>query len=81
MLGSEPAFPGKRYEMKTRPEGSEFPIEVEYAGMTVRQYFVAQAMMGLIASPGVGGDIARHADAAVQYADACLDREAETRKP
>jgi hypothetical protein len=48
-------------------------------GMTIRQYFVAQAMAGL-AAKGVASDIDELSIKAQQIADACLEREAETRE-
>ena len=55
-----PAFPSKGKRNRPRSEiypnatGSEV-IEVDYQGMTLRDYFAAKAMQGLVASM-VGGN-------------------------
>ena len=81
MIGNEPAFliPNERLlndEKGTRGD--------HYSGMTIRQYFVAQAMKGILAAnePTGAGDKALDvlSKEAVIVADACLAAETETRK-
>jgi hypothetical protein len=70
MIGNYPAFPSSA-EQSAR--GSD--------GMTIRQYFVAQAMRGcinLVAFVHDNSNAPLIADYAIKIADACLAREAET---
>jgi len=76
MIGSEPSFPASKLVQVSANADSE--IEVFYSSMTIRQYFVAQAMAGIVTLP-------EHATweavalASVKCADACLMHEAKTR--
>jgi hypothetical protein len=85
MIGNEPAFSVVEHRVDSVGEQR---METIASGMTVRQYFVAQAMMAFIT-----GSIGRHdviltskgsgkiiSILAVDFADTCLAREAETRE-
>jgi hypothetical protein len=88
MIGNEPAFPVlEDFEdgELTNDINPHFMDSLK-TGMTIRQYFVAQAMKGLAPEvlnlSGVEGKNAFHILAfdVVRLADACLAREAETRE-
>ena len=55
-----------------------FPNDVktisERAGMTLRDYFAAQALQGMLAMPNGDGEKDDYARWAYQYADAMLER-------
>ena len=82
MIGDEPAFPIVK-QMDTF-EGDAL-MKCCASGMTIRQYFVAQAMAGLM-NNNLGRNFFNKKNLrelprwAVSYADACLAAEAETRK-
>jgi hypothetical protein len=97
MIGNEPAFPVIEDFKDTSLLDSINPhyLDVLKTGMTIRQYFVAQAMQGLLANytavdfPKAEKDkpwlpalevTAAIYRYAVQIADACLTCEAKTRK-
>lgn len=65
-IGNDPAFPGET--------NSEY-----FKGMTIRQYFVAQAMIGLQANSCYDLEDKEIAKFAVKLADACLVLEMKTR--
>jgi hypothetical protein len=77
MIGNESAFPVVEHRFDSFGERR---METIAHGMTIRQYFVAQAMVGIAANDACPQTISSHAEAAVKLADACLAREAETRE-
>ena len=63
-----PAFP----EVRIKPgDNYNAPIKVHYGGMSLRDYFAAQALNGLMSIPG-GGDPKTDAAYAYRIADAML---------
>jgi len=75
--GAEPAFP---ICISQGDQRGGYKNVCSAAGMTIRQYFVAQAMNGLLSDSGVD-DPEELAKAAVSFSDACIQAEAETREP
>jgi hypothetical protein len=51
--------------------GPAFPVG-SYAGMTLRDYFAAKAMQGLLACPKGEGENEKYAQWSYEYADAML---------
>ena len=51
-LGDMPAYPQMRVEQKHRFDGSNFPVEVQYSGLTIRQELAARFMVGLLSHDG-----------------------------
>ena len=85
MNGNEPAFPVVEHQ---RDSMGEQRAETVAFGITIRQYFVAQAMNGVLAgflcnqdlSPELLKDFKELISTySIAAADACLAREAETR--
>jgi hypothetical protein len=60
-----PAFP---YEERN---GDGYPVK-DYFGITVRDYFAAQALQGLLADQNVHGEFESFANNAYGFADAML---------
>jgi hypothetical protein len=60
-----PAFPA----MNERQTGNN---DYRYEGMTLRDYFAAAALTGILANPDGGGPYHREAEYAYLYADAML---------
>jgi len=60
-----PAFPETRWDDKTRQE-------VQWCGMTLRDWFAGQALNGLLSDPNTNGKPNQFADDAYRYADAML---------
>lgn len=68
--------------MKKDTGGSAFPVSysneadgpkvMPTLGMTLRDYFAAKALQGLLACPEVGGKVWEFVELAYQYADAML---------
>ena len=60
--------------------GPAFPYGTAYAGMTLRDYFAAKAMQGLLANPKLANEILKNGgaqsgwieDSAFAFADAML---------
>ena len=52
-MNNPPAFPGKQKALLIKSEHSDIAkeYEIDQNGMTLRDYFAAKAMQGLIASP------------------------------
>ena len=51
--------------------GPAFPCDIE-TGMSLRDYFAAKAMQGILANPDIDGYPEDYAKKAYQYADAML---------
>jgi hypothetical protein len=64
-----PAFP------VTTEHGSVFPLP----GMTLRDYFAAAALQGMLADSQCNGPVEGYANDAYQYADAMLAERAKTK--
>ena len=80
-IGFGPAFPFEFNNQFVNDKGKKIPMVC--SGMTIRQYFVAQAMEGLMAnSKEDAWDLKpeQFAAACLQFADACLDAEAKSRR-
>lgn len=59
--------------------GSAFPVSFSNPGMTLRDYFAAKAMQGLVTNGRVPAEKSAVAKVAYQYADAMLaQRDSET---
>ncbi len=53
--------------------GQAFPFGTEFSGMTLRDYFAAKAMQGIISNPDDDwGDVKEVCELAYGYADAML---------
>jgi hypothetical protein len=78
-LGNEPAYPSNVWEYKNKEEAGKGGVMVPYRvpGMTIRQYFVAQAMKGLVAENW--NNFENLAKLAVKCADSCLAEEERTK--
>lgn len=48
------------------------PKKIYHPGMTLRDYFAAAALQGMLANPSVGGGVDAFAESAYEYADAML---------
>lgn len=81
MIGNEPAFPQGIMNNYRIPQTNFIHENRLSGGMTIRQYFVAQAMTAMSA-PYAHSTLTPlgFASEAITLADACLAREAETRK-
>ena len=85
MIGDELAFPHSEVDHYEKVNNEICGIMKFNGGMTIRQYFVAQAMAGLM-NNNLGRNFFNKKNLrdlprwAVSYADACLAAEAETRK-
>lgn len=66
-----PAFPVPQ-EWKHRPVSPPEPLPCEFHGMTLRDWFAGQALMGICANPEIDGTVQRLAEAAYGMADAML---------
>ena len=66
-----PAFPGEYYEKITCPDGTTMPARRTSSGMSLRDYFAAAALTGLVASKDPGS-INEITECAYDYADAML---------
>jgi hypothetical protein len=53
--------------------GPAFPTGTAYQGMTLRDYFAANAMQALLSEPKVTRDLMLYAGAAYDVADAMLE--------
>ena len=84
-MNNPPAFPGKQKALMIQSEhvGIASEYEIEHNGMTLRDYFAAKAMQGMLTSPeflvvvtadqAVGGNAKeRVSNIAFAYADAML---------
>lgn len=83
MIGNDPAFPVLEdfEDGQLSTEINPHFLDSLKTGMTIRQYFVAQAMAGQLANPDITSTDPRiFAIATCQIADACLAREAEKSK-
>ena len=66
--------------MTTNTGGPAFPYGTAYAGMTLRDYFAAKAMQGLLSNPKLANEILKNGgaqsgwieDSAWAFADAML---------
>lgn len=73
----------ERDEMSDKIEtgGTAFPCldshGMGYEGMTLRDYFAAKAMQGILASPHYRGSAFVNADAAYRFADAMMKARGE----
>lgn len=62
---SGPAFPETRWDDKTRQE-------VQWTGLTKREWFAGMALMGLCANPNRDAGVMEDAEASYQQADAMI---------
>lgn len=46
--------------MNTNTGGPAFPVGTAFQGMTLRDYFAAKAMQGLLANPKLANEILKH---------------------
>ena len=60
-------FPGTRYENR----GTNIPVEVNYSGVTKRQWYAGMALQGLLAHNQNLGELTA-ADLSHMYADAMI---------
>lgn len=69
-----PAFPGKQKALMIQAEHREIAsqYEIEHNGMTLRDYFAAKAMQGLLVYRPKDRTTASYADEAYVLADAML---------
>jgi|WetSurMetagenome_2_1015567.scaffolds.fasta_scaffold20835_8 hypothetical protein len=82
MIGNEPAFPIIRHMSDAL--GEQY-TEILSHGLSIRQYFVAQAMGSILQNceaidDATGENNKFVSEIAISVADACLAREAETRE-
>lgn len=70
-----PAFP---CESSIIVNGKQVTVPAQ--GMTLRDYFAAAAMQGLLHDPKVCGTVAEYANAAYQFADAMLAERTKTKE-
>ena len=73
-MNNPPAFPGKQKALMIQSEhiGIASEYEIEHNGMTLRDYFAAKAMQGLLASD-VFAPIEKFATQAYAMADAMME--------
>lgn len=72
MDNSGPAFPTKKTIKEAAIQSGKAPYEVFYDGLSLRDYFAGQALMGLCAYYG-GTDTAKYlGERSFSYADAML---------
>ena len=75
-MNNPPAFPGKQKALIIKSEHSDIAkqYEIDQNGMTLRDYFAAKAMQGLLADPDWRQDMdfEETAHAAYKQADAML---------
>jgi len=58
-----------------------FPFHSITSGMTLHQYYVGQAIIGLLSDPNVNGDIKAFASSAILIADALIEALSKTKQP
>jgi hypothetical protein len=75
-MNNPPAFPGKQKALLIKSEHSDIAkeYEIDQNGMTLRDYFAAKAMQGLLSDPDWRQDMdfEETAHAAYKQADAML---------
>lgn len=80
--GDEPAYPVKRKTPASYIENIVPDQQLE--GITIRQQYVKAAMQGILANPrfnlNMNDEWNNLPNLAIEIADACLKREAETRE-
>ena len=78
-MNNPPAFPGKQKALLIQSEHSNLAseYEIEHNGMSLRDYFAAKAMQGMLSEPSLKATTKEFAFKSYELADAMLkEREA-----
>jgi hypothetical protein len=70
---SGPAFPAEFVKYKPMEVGNNLPIMEKSPGMTLRDYFAAKALQGLLCDGNVRANIDAFAQSSYRLADAMME--------